>query len=60
MIDRLVRRAEVISLKGGSYRLRGRDLDRVPPANTGECTNQLTDRGSSCIGHGSSARPSIT
>ncbi|MFB6809973.1 ATP-binding protein [Streptomyces sp. NPDC056387] len=36
MIDRLVHHAEVISLKGDSYRMRGRDLGRVPPANTGE------------------------
>ncbi|KAF4405929.1 P-loop NTPase family protein [Streptomyces lycii] len=28
--------AEVISLKGDSYRMRGRDLGRVPAANTGE------------------------
>ncbi|MFF9011051.1 IS21-like element helper ATPase IstB [Streptomyces goshikiensis] len=35
MIDRLVHHAEVISLKGDSYRMRGRDLGRVPPANTG-------------------------
>ncbi|MGW0917277.1 ATP-binding protein, partial [Streptomyces sp. NPDC002784] len=36
MIDRLVHHAEVISLKGDSYRMRGRDLGRVPTANTGE------------------------
>jgi DNA replication protein DnaC len=30
MIDRLVHHAEVISLKGDSYRLRNRDLGRVP------------------------------
>ncbi len=30
MIDRLVHHAEVIALKGDSYRLRGRDLARVP------------------------------
>lgn len=30
MIDRLVHHAEVISVKGDSYRLRGRDLGRVP------------------------------
>ena len=34
MIDRLVHHAEVISLKGDSYRLRNRDLGRVPVANT--------------------------
>jgi len=30
MIDRLVHLAEVINLKGDSYRLKGRDLGRVP------------------------------
>ena len=30
MIDRLVHHAEVIALKGDSYRLRNRDLGRVP------------------------------
>lgn len=34
MIDRLVHHAEVIALKGDSYRLRNRDLGRVPPAST--------------------------
>jgi DNA replication protein DnaC len=34
MIDRLVHHAEVISLKGDSYRLRNRDLGRVPAATT--------------------------
>jgi hypothetical protein len=34
MIDRLVHHADVISLKGDSYRLRNRDLGRVPAANT--------------------------
>src|SRR5947199_253234 len=32
MIDRLVHHAEVISLKGDSYRLRNRDLGRIPAA----------------------------
>ncbi|MDQ1491628.1 MAG: hypothetical protein QOJ23_4142 [Actinomycetota bacterium] len=32
MIDRLVHHAEVHSLKGDSYRMRGRDLGRVPTA----------------------------
>ena len=36
-IDRLVHHAEVVSLKGDSYRLRNRDLGRVPtPRATGE------------------------
>jgi DNA replication protein DnaC len=31
MIDRLVHHAEVLALKGDSYRLKDRDLGRVPP-----------------------------
>ena len=34
MIDRLVHHAEVISLKGDSYRLKNRDLGRVPAQPT--------------------------
>ncbi len=33
MIDRLVHHADVIALKGDSYRLRDRDLGRTPPAD---------------------------
>jgi DNA replication protein DnaC len=36
MIDRLVHHAEVIALKGDSYRLRNRDLGRVPAATNEE------------------------
>jgi DNA replication protein DnaC len=36
MIDRLVHHAEVIALKGDSYRLRNRDLGRVPATGTQE------------------------
>lgn len=36
MIDRLVHHAEVIALKGDSYRLKDRDLGRVPTATSGE------------------------
>ena len=36
MIDRLVHHAEVIALSGDSYRLRDRDLGRVPPATTND------------------------
>ena len=36
MIDRLVHHAEVIALKGDSYRLKDRDLGRVPAAVTDE------------------------
>ncbi|MDT7740944.1 MAG: hypothetical protein QOE59_22 [Actinomycetota bacterium] len=32
MIDRLVHHAEVVSLKGDSYRLKDRDLGCVPAA----------------------------
>ena len=34
MIDRLVHHAEVIALKGDSYRLKNRDLGRVPASTT--------------------------
>ena len=30
MIDRLIHHSEILSLKGDSYRLRGRDLDARP------------------------------
>jgi DNA replication protein DnaC len=33
MIDRLVHHAEVIALKGDSYRLKDHDLGRVPAAS---------------------------
>jgi DNA replication protein DnaC len=36
MIDRLVHHAEVLPLKGDSYRLKDRDLGRVPPAATND------------------------
>ena len=36
MIDRLVHHAEVIALKGDSYRLKDRDLGRATPSNTDE------------------------
>ena len=36
MIDRLVHHADVIALKGDSYRLKGRDLGRVPTATNQE------------------------
>jgi DNA replication protein DnaC len=36
MIDRLVHHAEVIALKGDSYRLKDRDLGRVPAAGKTE------------------------
>jgi DNA replication protein DnaC len=36
MIDRLVHHAEVISMKGDSYRLKDRDLGKVPAAKTND------------------------
>ncbi len=36
MIDRLVHHAEVVALKGDSYRLKDRDLGRVPASSTEE------------------------
>jgi DNA replication protein DnaC len=36
MIDRLVHHAEVIALKGDSYRLKDRDLGRTPPTATAD------------------------
>ena len=36
MIDRLVHHAEIIGLKGDSYRLKDRDLGRVTPVTTSE------------------------
>jgi DNA replication protein DnaC len=36
MIDRLVHHADVVALKGDSYRLKDRDLGRVPAATTDE------------------------
>ena len=35
MIDRLVHHAEVVSLRGDSYRLKDRDLGRVPAEEGG-------------------------
>lgn len=34
MIDRLVHHADVLSMKGDGYRLKDRDLGRVPAATT--------------------------
>jgi IstB-like ATP binding protein len=36
MIDRLVHHADVVALKGDSYRLKDRDLGRIPAAATEE------------------------
>src|SRR4030095_2934840 len=36
LIDRLVHHADVVALKGDSYRLKDRDLGRVPAATTEE------------------------
>ena len=45
MIDRLVHHAEVIALKGDSYRLKDRDLGRVPAAGNHRRMNQTTSPG---------------
>jgi DNA replication protein DnaC len=36
MIDRLVHHAEVIALKGDSYRLKDRDLGRIPTTTSND------------------------
>ena len=36
MIDRLVHHAEIVNIKGDSYRLKDRDLGRTPPAHTND------------------------
>ena len=36
MIDRLVHHAEILALKGDSYRLKDRDLARLPAARSTE------------------------
>ncbi len=36
MIDRLIHHAEIVSLKGDSYRLKDRDLGRAKPARAAE------------------------
>jgi len=36
MIDRLVHHAEAVALKGDSYRLKDRDLGRIPTAAADE------------------------
>ena len=41
MIDRLIHHSEILSLKGDSYRLRGKDLDARIGAKTRR--NRLTD-----------------
>ena len=40
MIDRLVHHADIISLKGDSYRLKNRDLGRIPAARPDHGENQ--------------------
>ena len=44
MIDRLVHHAEVVSLKGDSYRLKDRDLGRVPAAGIDRRLTRSTRR----------------
>jgi hypothetical protein len=54
MIDRLVHHAELIALKGDSYRLKNRDLGRVPAAVNEETRDRggqfSTDEGGSLFG----------
>ena len=40
MIDRLIHHAEILSLKGDSYRLRGKDLDARLAAKAAEIANR--------------------
>ena len=40
MIDRLVHHADIIALKGDSYRLKDRDLGRIPAARHDHGENQ--------------------
>jgi hypothetical protein len=42
MIDRLVHHADVIALKGDSYRLKDKDLGRVPAAGRRTMTTRKT------------------
>jgi DNA replication protein DnaC len=58
MIDRLVHHAEVIALKGDFYRLKDRDLGRVPTAGTEDnspCKGSTFD-----CRHGVRIRPPLT
>jgi hypothetical protein len=58
MIDRLVHHCEVIAINGPSYRLKDRDLGRVPAAATKE---PMTATGVSFhLSPGVSFRPSLT
>ena len=36
MFDRLIHHADIVPIKGDSYRLKGRDLGRTPPTTTTE------------------------
>src|SRR5215208_8491769 len=42
MLDRLVHHAEILALKGDSYRLRGKDLDSRPRATAAENAGPIT------------------
>jgi hypothetical protein len=57
MIDRLVHHAEVISMKGDSYRLKDRDLGRVPAAKTNDQRSTTIREGpGSAVADGSTLR----
>ena len=61
MIDRLVHHAEVIALKGDSYRLKDRDLGRVPAADHRRLTiNNQAGGQFSTAARGSKFEPALT
>ena len=43
MIDRIVHHADVLTLKGASYRLRGRGIDSLPSIRTTTDRNRVLD-----------------
>ncbi len=49
MIDRLIHHAEILSLKGDSYRLRGKDLGRVGKFESQYLTGSVSFDGHSQI-----------
>ena len=56
MIDRLVHHAEILALKGDSYRLRGKDLDARPLAEQPKSANPPTIRAGGISLHSPTAR----
>ena len=45
MIDRVVHHADVLTLKGASYRLRNRGIDTLPSIKTQDTTDQNSTKG---------------